>query len=152
MTNGAASQIVALLDACFPSMRLPPESAVLFTQEIALLQDADTGLDAARLIARQGDRFPSIAEFRRVYRSVNESRPRTRAELEEGPRYSVVPEWVHVWWWMRHTLNDYRWLPQQEDTDGSAETLTAAEFEELAAGWRAAGSPRIKSVREVLPA
>lgn len=50
---------------------------------------------------------------------------------------SGMPEWVHVWAFMRVTLKDFRRLPQQDLGE-----MTNSEYEQVRERWLAAGSPK----------
>lgn len=144
MTHEEAGNIVAVLNAGFPNSTLERESVAIYAKEIALLHDYAIGTEAAWMTVRQGDRFPTIKEFRSVYRSVADRRRSEVPALEEGPRGRGIPEWVQVWWWARHIRipRELRDFPQQHDWHNSP-TMATVDYDALRAEWAAAGSPRI---------
>lgn len=68
MTLEQAGQVVGWLNAAFPRDALEAESAAIWITEVAELPHYDAALDAAKRIGRNGDRFPSLKEFRQAYR------------------------------------------------------------------------------------
>lgn len=87
MNQAEATQCVAYLNAAFPRDALEPESFSIWVSEIMELGHAEAGLDAAKTIARNGDRFPTIKEFRQAYRGAFN---RWLAGRELEPVYEVV--------------------------------------------------------------
>lgn len=73
MTTAEAGQVLAFLNAAFPRDALEPESAAIWVREIASLRDATAAQAAARTIGRNGDRFPTLKEFRATYRTEHET-------------------------------------------------------------------------------
>lgn len=53
-----------------------------------------------------------------------------------------VPEWAHVWFWMRFLRDpqDMRSLPQQDWF--VEEAMGQSEYEQMHAEWKSAGAPR----------
>lgn len=95
MTIEEAGHVVAYLNAAFPRDVLEPESAAIWIREVSELHSYDAGLEAAKLIGRNGERFPTIREFRLTYRNVwDRIKPR---ELELTPMREPVPEEVQEW-------------------------------------------------------
>lgn len=151
MTVEEAGKVVAILNAGFPREALEPETFVLWASEVAILEEPELAIAAARLIVRNADHFPHLKEFRTVYRGVVErrdadERQRIRA-LPEGPR-PEIPEFVHVWWWATNLRADRvtRRFPQTQVEIDEDDYLTPAEYEELRVEWEAAGAPRLRSV------
>jgi hypothetical protein len=70
MKESEAVRITATLNSLFPRDALDPKAAAAFAQEIALLVNAEIGMEAAHVCARDFERFPSIHTFRVVYHSV----------------------------------------------------------------------------------
>lgn len=64
-----------------------------------------------------------------------------------------MPEWVHVWWWLR-TMRDpivQEPLPQQRGHVDDALVMTSERYDELRGEWIEAGAPRnAKSLLESL--
>lgn len=89
MTVEEAGEAVAYLNAAFPRDALEPESFQIWVTEVASLGHAGSGLEAAKMIGRNGDRFPTIKEFRQAYRQAFD---RFMAGREiEAPDDSVPP-------------------------------------------------------------
>lgn len=151
MTSQQAAAVVAVLNAGFPRESMEPASIALYVSEIALLVDGQAGIEAARLTVRQAERFPTIKEFRQTYRSVAEARRAEVPALPEEPRFTVVPEWVSVWFWARRVKGEKRMFPQQ-DEHGMVPSVSLADYERLRDEWAAAGSPSVKSVRQIIDA
>lgn len=145
MTKEQALQLVALLNAGFPREALEEATIDLYASEIALLHDPSIGLEAAQITVRQGERFPAVSEFRATYRSVSESRRADVRALPEAARPTDVPEWVKVWWWLRHAKHDERMVPQQ-DEHGFMPSMSLREVARLRDEWVAAGSPPIGDI------
>lgn len=72
MTEAEAGRIVAWLNAAFPRDALEPESFAIWVTEVGDLGHYESGLDAAKTIGRNGDRFPTIKEYRAAYRQAFE--------------------------------------------------------------------------------
>lgn len=68
MTGEEAGKAVSFLNAVFPRDALEPESFAIWVAEISELGHAPSALAAARMIGRNGDRFPTLKEFRQAYR------------------------------------------------------------------------------------
>lgn len=68
MTGEEAGKAVSFLNAVFPRDALEPESFAIWVAEIRELGHAPSALAAARMIGRNGDRFPTLKEFRQAYR------------------------------------------------------------------------------------
>ena len=68
-TTDEAGKALAYLNAAFPRDALEPESAAIWVAEIEELGHAPSALEAARTIGRNGDRFPTLREFRQAYRA-----------------------------------------------------------------------------------
>lgn len=68
MNQAEATHAVAYLNAGFPRDTLEPESFAIWVGEVMELPHAASALDAAKVCVRQGDRFPTIKEFRTAYR------------------------------------------------------------------------------------
>jgi len=153
MTRQQAAQVVAILTAGFPNDVLEAVSVDLYVQELALLQDPVVGIEAARVVVREGDRFPSLKAFRQVYHSLN---ARRREQIPKLPEPSLPstrpPDWVQVWWWTRMTTDhkDWRPFPQQDGADFAPDVLSLSEFEGLRDAWQTAGSPSIRSARDLV--
>lgn len=145
MKPSEALEIVAFLNAGFPREALEGPSIQVYADEIAHLPDPRVGSEAALVTVRQGERFPTVAEFRGTYRSLADAKRADIPALPEPPRSTIVPEWAHVWWWMRRAKGDDRMLPQQ-DEHGFAPSVSLAEYESLLAEWREAGSPTINDL------
>lgn len=143
MTLEAAGTIASWLNAAFPNEALNEAATAVFVNDVALLADARIGGIAARQIARASNKFPTIHEFRQVYRAVNE---REQAEAQRKikglpePRHQI-PEWVLVWDYARAT-GETRWLPQQIDhADKSRQVMSQTDYDVLRLAWIAAGKP-----------
>ncbi len=149
MTGKQASEAVAVLAAAFPAMSLEPPSVALFTSEIALLHDGDLAMEASRTIARSGDRFPTIKEFRQTYHACVARRRAGQSSLPEHGLSREVPEWVSVWWWLRKARHDYRVLPQQDGWSLSDDRVTRDEYDGLRGEWVEDGAPKVKNVNEL---
>lgn len=85
MKESEAVAITRQLLALFPRDAIEPESAAAFAKEIALLVNAELGMQAAHECARSFDHFPSIHQFRIVYGSVHRSQPRPAIEATDIP-------------------------------------------------------------------
>lgn len=93
MTTAEAGQALAYLNAAFPRDALEPESAAVWVREIAELKNPEAALEAAKLIGRGSDRFPTIKEFRQAYRqAADRMKPR---ELDW--QREEMPESVKAW-------------------------------------------------------
>ncbi len=155
MKLAEAQFVVATLSGAFPQQRLTPENVKVYVDEIALLSDPVVASEAARQIVREGDRFPTIKDFRFVYRAVNERHASERRALEapEEEVSSRVPEWVHVWAWCRGTTDpprepvEERTFPQvgEHYADPKRARMSADEYEALETEWRAAGAPKLQT-------
>lgn len=55
---------------------------------------------------------------------------------------NTMPEWVHVWFWLRSALKVMTTLPQQERPPGNPEAMPMAAYEHFRNDWLAAGAPR----------
>ena len=56
-----------------------------------------------------------------------------------------MPEWVHVWYWLRSLRHPpmAETLPQQERPPGNPEAMSMDEYELLRQEWVAAGAPKL---------
>lgn len=154
MTPEQAGKALGILTAGFPRDALEPESAQLWIAEVALLTSPEVAIEAARLVVRSGDRFPTVKEFRQVYHAVNARHAEAIQKLPVPALSTQVPEWVYVWWWARLTTGHEAWrpFPQQEGAELDPDVLSVSEYEELREGWVAAGSPAILSARDLVAA
>lgn len=152
MTKEDAGRIVAYMNAAFPNETLETESHAVLVSEVALLHDANVGQQAAQEIVQGRDRFPTIREFRAVYHAVvrrlRDEHADTRG-LDRG-KSTGVPEWVHVWWWIRRIREprEERPLPQQQDEHGNPlhnpdHYLDQVDYDRLRSEWVTAGSPKM---------
>lgn len=156
MTREQSGQLVALLSAAFSQPPMTEERLALFTDEIALLHDYDTALEAIRAVTREGKWFPTIKDIRAAYRAVADKRAgdeerRLRGRMIESPLHEV-PAWVQVWAWSRwvRVPPETRALPQQkpgyavtfETGDRVPTYLAPEEYERLEQEWREAGAPK----------
>ena len=97
MTVEEATRAVAYLNAYFPNESVEPETFRVWVEEVVMLRHPEQAMEAARLIGRGGNRFPSMREFRETYRQQVERMPRPR-EIEpvaSGPR--KIPDSVREW-------------------------------------------------------
>lgn len=53
-----------------------------------------------------------------------------------------MPEWVHVWFWLRFTRRVTITFPQQERPPGDPKMMTLRQYEDFRIEWRAAGAPQ----------
>lgn len=150
MTKEQAGNVLAILNAGFPQTTLEQASALLWIDEVSLLNSYDVGVETARVIVREGDRFPLVKEFRRTYHAVNARRREAIQKLPEAARSTDVPEWVQVWWWDRHNTGQEDWqaFPQQNQGVG----LSMPEYEAKRDAWAEAGSPTIGGTGEIIEA
>lgn len=134
MTDKEAEQILDWLTGCFSKRLEENERLVWLTTLLDL--DANRAMEIALQIGKNGERFPSVPEFRRSVRTVQ-----TDESWREGPAEPLpVPEWVAIWQFMRAN-EDTRILPQQYLAPGE-ESMSQAEYEEERRRWTDAGSPR----------
>lgn len=150
MKPSEALEIVAFLNAGFPREALEGPSIQVYADEIAHFPDPRIGSEAALLTVRQGERFPTVAEFRGTYKSLADAKRADIPALPEPPRHTVVPEWVHVWWWARRQLGDERVFPQQDEHGFAPGSMSLQAYDELAAEWRQAGAPMVGDLGEVM--
>lgn len=76
MKREDAGDVLAYLNAGFPRDALEPESAMVWIREIEELPSYTAALNAAKTIVRNGDRLPTIKEFREAYRIERDRMPR----------------------------------------------------------------------------
>lgn len=55
-----------------------------------------------------------------------------------------MPEWVHVWFWLRAARGVATKLPQQERPPGDPEAMSMEAYELFRSEWVAAGAPRVR--------
>ena len=92
-----ATEIVAYLNAAYPREALESETARVWVGEIAELKNAEAAREAAKLIARNDERFPSLAAFRRTYRQqADRLAPKAieEAPFERAPLDDDVQQWL----------------------------------------------------------
>lgn len=149
MQEADALRITAYLNAAYPNMALDEASVAVFSKELALLVDPRIAMEAAQKIVRTMTRFPTIADFRGVYRSVNEGRRRgeEKKELASPPEdRAPIPEWVSIWWWSTHMRDPIvKKVPKQVAGDGYP-ALSKEEYEQLKTEWIELGRPTASSV------
>jgi len=90
VTTAEATHVVQILSAGFPRDAIEVETAAVWIGEIARLGRPDAAVEAARLIIRIADRFPSFKEYRDTYRSTLD-RMNVGREVEK-PDDSVEPD------------------------------------------------------------
>lgn len=100
MTAQQASEVVALLNAAFPSYTMEERSVEVWVALLSELHDVDAATRTVLGYARRGERFPTFSDFRRSYLrefgSNGTAAGRAAAALEAGPRLEV-PESVRRW-------------------------------------------------------
>jgi hypothetical protein len=152
MTRDDALTVVGLLNAAFPNEALEEPTVALWLSLLMEMADAEAATNAALAIVKSGQRFPSIADFRQIYRVHVELEP--KAAL---PAASVaatdIPEWVLVWRWARQEREPTIMAPfPQQHPHHQPPYLTEREYHALREEWVAAGSPRFTlSVGGLLP-
>lgn len=72
MNTQQTAQVLALLSAAYPSASIPEATAMLWADEMAN-RDPEVCMTAARRIAREDTRFPSIARFLEMVRACTPS-------------------------------------------------------------------------------
>lgn len=96
MTFEDAGRVVGWLNAAFTRDALEQESFAVWVSEVAELPSFDAAMDAAKRIGRNGDRFPTLKEFRGAYRQAFD-RLLAGRELEQSRPMGVVPDDVKAW-------------------------------------------------------
>lgn len=118
MTDAQAESILTGLCAAF-TKRLTDEERLVWLAEIAPL-DAQAAAAAAISYGRQGERFPSLPEFRRAVRTRIATHDADTDLTGSTPRRRP-PDWVFRWVAARFLHNrfdkqqDMRRFPQQQD-------------------------------------
>ena len=87
---------------------------------------------------------PQVSDLRAVIIAIrNRTRPPDSIAVE-GKRGTATPEWVWVWSWARFMRDPVveRAFPQQDGFADPVDMMSRAEYEELLAEWKKAGSPR----------
>ncbi len=116
MTRDQATAVISILNAGFPRETIEPQTAQLWINYLQDLDHPDAALNVAKGFVFNGDRWPTIREFRQAYASEQERLAPRLGQIEEAPPARGVPEWVAVWRKLR-TDGDFRPLPQQPGWD-----------------------------------
>jgi hypothetical protein len=121
-----------------------------YVAAITTLPDERTAAAVVSELMQGGTtRLPPIHVFKQVYEAVaTAARAALEPEEQESGRTStVVPVWVHVWWWLRRVREerDLRSLPQQRDGLAEEPFMSETEFAAYLAEWQAAGSPKLRT-------
>ena len=95
MTESQARSIVTALLAAYPLATLEPESFELYVTQLGRLEDFGRGQRVVQQIIDESPAFPSIAEFRGVYRRLRAFEGDPGRELE--PALEEMPEEVKQW-------------------------------------------------------
>ena len=149
MSHEEAAVVLSTLLAGFHGETLDHDSSNFWYDELERLGDSPCANSVARGLVRNEDRFPSIAHFIECYR-LERKRILDAGAVERGlpePRNTKIPEWVHVWWWIRRFREprDTRPLPQQVEVADPLRTMTTGQYDDLKGEWSLAGAPRINS-------
>lgn len=143
MTDREAEQILDWLTGSF-GKRLEDNERLVWISTLAGM-DAGRAMEIALQIGKNGERFPSVPEFRRAVRgtfTVDES-------WRDQPVESLpIPDWVHVWHWSIHSRDDHRSFPQFIPKPPDA--ITETEYEIIRQEWVGAGSPRLGKFNDLL--
>lgn len=142
MNDREAEQILEWLTGCF-GRRLEDNERMVWLSTLIEL-DGARAMEVALQFGKAGERFPTVPEFRRSLRAVQ-----TDESWRELPGEALpVPEWVCVWYWSIVTRDDHRPFPQFLPLPEDA--MSMQEYEIVRQEWQAAGSPRIKSINELI--
>lgn len=145
MLEADSLRITAYLNAAYPTTALDEASVAVFSKELALLHDPVVAMEAAQSIVRHMTRFPSIADFRRVYKTINEHHNGKQAVKElvavDNRERVPPPEWCCIWWWSTHYRDPKMTRVPAEMAGPGFEPLTIQEYAQLQTEWREAGSP-----------
>lgn len=153
MTRDDALTVLGLLNAGFPSEALEEPTVALWLAMLMEMADAEAATNAALAIVKTGQRFPSIADFRQVYR--------VHVELEAKPALQTsstasrdVPDWVLVWRWLRFMRDPVVTTPlPQQKPNHQPPYLSEEDYRRYHGEWIAAGCPgRNLRPEEVVPA
>lgn len=151
MEKTRAAALVKLLASLFPSASKSFDEA---SQQAYITYVCEKKNETAMYRAIRGlsetEKFlPSIAVLNEAYNlevRKDQAALSSKTRQIEDKRYegygSAPPEWVHVWWWLRHTKNVWRSLPQQYP-HAQDNPLSQAEYEAYRDEWRAAGAPTV---------
>lgn len=142
MTRDDALTVLGLLNAAFPSEALEEQTVAVWIAILAEMADAEAATNAALAIVKNGHKFPSIADFRQIYRVHVELGAKPALPAPSSTVDTTIPEWVLVWRWSRY-MRDPRVdapFPQQEPHHRPP-YLSEKQYAELRDEWVAAGSP-----------
>lgn len=108
-------------------------------------ESVDASIATLKLYERKRNERPSMAEFREMLLEIEEMRlSSTRPEVQGVS--TKLPEWTHVWFWMRFKLKDFTMLPQQDPSgtvSGAVKVMSRTEYEKKRNEWVDAGSPTL---------
>lgn len=143
MEEREAEQILDWLTGSYGKRLEENERMVWITTLVGM--DAGRAMEVALLIGKNGERFPSVPEFRRAVRGTVTGDESWRDQPAEP---LPIPDWVHVWYWSINTRDDHRPFPQF--IPKPSDSVTESEYEIIRQEWEAAGSPKLGNVRELL--
>jgi hypothetical protein len=150
MKRDEARDLVVMLAAATSSRLNADETAVWEEQFLPL--DAELATKAVLAGRREWWKFPPWSKFYEAYRvqkKLSESHAEQRSTIPEGKRGVTAPEWVHVWYWVRHK-RDPRVPPTEAfpQMDGFCQPpqqmFSMKRYEELLGEWIDAGKPTAK--------
>ena len=146
LKENEARDLLGMLKAATTQYPLDDETISFWIDGLTVM-DADTATKAVMTGIRTWEHFPPWASFYEAYRMVKRQGEQTTRETEavtEGKWGYETPEWVHVYWWCRHTREprEERPFPQQQGHVDETEIMSGAQYEDLRAEWTAAGSPK----------
>ena len=127
------------------NLRISDATADKWMQTL-LPEDAKQATEVVAYMARRMHYSPKIVDFREVMRLLHPPTP-AADPMPEYKRGVEAPEWVWVWSWARWRRDpaEERPFPQQSGHVDATEIMTQAEYEELLAEWKEAGSPKDKN-------
>lgn len=143
MNEREAEQILEWLSGSFGRRLEENERHVWLSTLVAM--DATQAMSVAITFGKNGDRFPTVPEFRRAMRPQTVDDDSWRDLPPE--RVHKIPDWIHIWFWSMMTRDDHRPFPQFYPRPDNA--ITPAEYEIVKQEWEAVGSPTIRSVSDI---
>jgi hypothetical protein len=144
MTLQDAEAVRKMIDGHW-NLKMNDETADLWVS-VLLAYDAEQATAVVAHMAQRMHYSPKIVDFKEVMRLLHPPAP-AADPMPEYKRGVEAPEWVWVWSWARwhRDPREERPFPQQAGHVDETEILTQAEYEELLAEWKEAGSPKDKN-------
>lgn len=144
MTDREAEQILDWLTGCF-GKRLEENERMVWLSTLTIME-AGRAMQVALEFGKSGERFPSVPDFRRAMRPPMHSDDSWRDQPAEA---LPIPEYVSIWYWSICTRGQAhqpfpQFFPKPKDA------MTDDEYQALREQWIEKGSPRIKSISDLM--